>query len=90
MLNDVLAGQLNNPRATMTPVYEFLDVPLPVQYGDLGRSSRLRKPSGGKKGWPKGRPRKPVREVGKPAQKRKQDPASKSSGERKRKDPADA
>lgn len=40
-------------------IYEYLDRPLPLQYGDLGRSSAKRKPSGKKGGWPKGKPRKP-------------------------------
>ncbi len=35
-------------------VYEHLGIPMPVQYGDLGRSSKKRKPTG----RPRGRPRK--------------------------------
>lgn len=40
-------------------IYEYLELPLPTQYGDLERSSARRKASGQKRGWPKGRPRKP-------------------------------
>lgn len=39
-------------------VYEHLGLPMPRQFGDLGRSSKRRVPSGGKKGWPKGKARK--------------------------------
>ena len=39
-------------------IYEFLERPLPTQYGDLERSSAKRKPTGKKRGWPKGKPRK--------------------------------
>lgn len=35
-------------------VYEWLGWPMPTQFGDLGRSSRKRKPTG----RPRGRPRK--------------------------------
>lgn len=40
-------------------IYEHLGLPLPVQHGDLGRSSAKRKPTGKPGGWPKGKPRKP-------------------------------
>lgn len=33
-------------------VYEHLGIPLPVQYGDLGRSSKKRQPTGRKRGRP--------------------------------------
>ena len=44
-------------------VYEDLGLPMPVQYGDLGRSSRKRKPTG----RPRGRPRKNVEAAGEEA-----------------------
>ena len=41
-------------------IYEYLGMPLPVQYGDLGRSSNKREKTGRRGGWPKGKPRRPA------------------------------